>query len=155
MCIIVDPPLFIPMFKSDNPEHAKYLPVKLWVDKGQGKFVFGGDKYLEELHAIKSILTILAEYERRGLVKRISKETVNTEMSEAKRIEPRPDFDDPHLVALVRATGCKLICVNDPRSHKYLRAGKFYSSLKLRPSLYTRAKNANLLCPANIAACCK
>ena len=155
MCIIIDPPVFIPMFKSTDPEHEKFLPVKNWVEKGIGKFVIGGSQYREELSRVKSILSLLAEFEKGGKVRRSNDAIVDKEILFIRKIEPSLDFDDPHLVALVRASGCKLICIRDPRSHRFLRATKFYNALHCRPKLYTREKNANLLCPNNIANCCK
>lgn len=155
MCIIVDPPLFIPMLKSSDPSNAIYSPVREWIDNGPGKFVIGGTKYRDELRKICSVLPILAEYERKGKIVRQNNTAVDAEVTAVKTIEPRKDFDDPHLVALVRSCGCKLICVNDPRSHKFLRDVRFYQSNKHRPKLYTRPKNVTLLVNNNIASCCR
>lgn len=153
MCIIVDPPLFVPMFKSTDSNHGVYQPVKDWIDKGPGKFVVGGSQYFAELKKVCSVLTHLAEYERRGKIIRRTNTAVDVEVGMVKGIEPSKDFDDPHLVALVRECGCRIICVHDPRSHRYLREPKFYKSLGDRPKLYTRVKNANLLSLGNIPIC--
>ncbi|TLX23245.1 hypothetical protein E5S66_00980 [Thermomonas fusca] len=59
------------------------------------------------------------------------------------------------MVALSSTTGCKIIGIIDPRAHRFLRRGDFYARLRDRPNLYTRAKNAHLLNPKNIAKCCK
>lgn len=153
MCIIIDPPLFVPMFKTTDPNHGVYQPVRDWVDSGSGKFVVGGTQYAAEVQKVCSVLMHLVEYERRGKIIRRDRTLVDAEVALVKQIEPSTDFDDPHLVALVRECGCKLICVNDPRSHRYLRATMFYKSPKDRPKLYTRVKNANLLCQTNIPTC--
>lgn len=155
MCIIVDPPLFVPMFKPSNPDHLTYKSVLDWVHLGPGKFVIGGSQYKKELRAVATVLPILAEYERRGKVVRRSDGLVDAEVAQVQLIEPNPDFDDPHLVALVRVSGCKLICVNDPRSHRYLRRHDFYVSSKKRLSLYTNKKNERLLTKNKIAPCCR
>ena len=115
----------------------------------------GGAKYKRELSALKSILSILVELERKGKVVRATDADVDADELIVKTIEPASDFDDPHLVALVRLTGCRLICIRDPRAHKFLRAAAFYRSKKDRPSLYTRAKNYILLRPQNLAPCCR
>lgn len=154
MCIVVDAPLFVPMFKTSDPKSVSYQPVRQWVVEGIGKFVIGGTKYKAELAKIPTVLPVLLELERKGKVVRISDAVVDAEEALVKVIEPRPDFDDPHLAALIRATGCRLICVLDPRSHKYLRASKLYKSPKARPNLYTRPKNKSLLCARNVAPCC-
>ncbi len=155
MCIVVDPPLFISMFKRTDPDYEIYQPVQKWVDSGAGKFVMGGSQYNTELMSVKSILPILLEYERKGKTRRISNTEVDNEVELLRKIEPSKDFDDPHLAALIRVCGCKLICIRDPRSHRFLRSPKLYKSLKERPKLYTRVKNSKLLCQSNIAKCCK
>lgn len=155
MCIVVDPPTFIPMFKTSDPEHAVFWPVKNWIDNGPGKLVIGGTKYKAELSAVKSIIPFIAELERRGKVVRRPDADVDFEEKLVKQIEPALDFDDPHLAALVRLTGCKVICLRDVRAHRFLRRAKLYGSTKKRPKLYTRAKNANILCQSNLAPCCR
>lgn len=156
MCVVADPPTFIPMFKSADPEHQKFKPVIDWVMAGPGKFVMGGSKYNEELRAIRSILSHLSELEKMGKIIRKPEADVDEEESLVKVIEPDRDFDDPHLVALIRLTGCRLICVRDPRSHKFLLATYLYRSSKDRPKLYTGAKrNSTLLITKNIGACCR
>lgn len=155
MCIIADPPTFIPIFKVNDPEYEKFSAVREWVENGPGKFVMGGTNYKNELLAVRSILIILNELEKRGKVKRSDTLLVDNEERAVKALEPTKDFDDPHLVALTRVSGCKLICIRDPRSHRFLRMTKFYKSTKDRPKLYTREKNKNLLCNSNMAPCCK
>jgi predicted nucleic acid-binding protein len=155
MCIIVDPPLFVPFFKSSDPDHAIYAPVREWIENGRGKLVIGGTSYKKELMRVASILRLITELEKRGKVVRVEDSVADIEEAAAKKIEPRNDFDDPHLVGLVRATRCRLICVRDPRSHRFLRSTVFYEGTKNRPSLYTRPKNRDLLCERNIAACCR
>jgi len=155
MCIVVDPPAFIPMFKQTDPEHSDFAAVRDWVISGPGKFVLGGAKYKGELFAVRSVLHFLTELERRGKVVRRNDAEVDADEAAVKVIEPAADFDDPHLVALIRLTGCRLICVRDPRAHRFLRATKFYATTKDRPKLYTRPKNGSLLCSQNLALCCK
>ena len=150
MCIVADPPTLVPMFKVTDPEHLAFAPVRNWVVDGPGKFVIGGTKYKTELMAVASIIAFLKELEKRGKIIRKSDSDVDAEESAVKLIEPTKDFDDPHLVALVRLTGCKLICIRDPRSHRFLRAAKLYRATRDRPRLYTRAKNASLLTLPNI-----
>jgi predicted nucleic acid-binding protein len=155
MCIIVDPPVFVPIFKPSDPEHNAFLPVRNWVVAGLGKFVMGGTKYKAELRAVKSVLQFLGELERRGKIVRRIDDEVDAEERVVMDIEKSADFDDPHLAALARLTGCKVICLRDPRAHRFLRQVKLYGGTKKRPKLYTRAKNSNLLCNSNMAPCCR
>lgn len=154
MCIIADPPILVPMFKEDDPEHHKFLPVKTWVLEGPGKFVMGGTQYKTELMKVSKILVFIKELEKRGKIVRKKDEDVDKDVKILKIKEPSKNFDDPHLVALARLSGCKLICLRDPRAHRYLRKPHFYNAAKDRPKLYTRIKNSDLLCKNNIAPCC-
>lgn len=155
MCIVIDPPALIPMFKTADVEHQKFSPVRKWIVEGPGKIIIGGAQYRKELLDVISIIQFVKELERRGKVIRKCDAEVDRDVERIKRIEPCKDFDDPHLVALINLSGCKLICIRDPRAHRFLRNKKFYNNTKLRPRLYTRAKNSNLLCKDNIAPCCK
>jgi hypothetical protein len=155
MCVVVDPPLFVSLFKKTDPDHAEFQPVLNWVDQGRGKFVYGGALYLDELRRVPSAIPVLAELARRGKIVKVDDAAVDQRQAAAKRIEPAQEFDDPHLVAIVGVSGCKLICVRDPRSHKFLRRTDFYNRSTDRPKLYTRAKNRALLCDSNICACCR
>ena len=143
------------MFKNTDPNHEKYAPVAKWVKLKDGKFIIGGTTYKNELSRLNSILGILTEFARLGKIVRMEDKAVDLAVLDVQKIESSPNFDDPHLVALVRVSGCRLICVHDPRSHKYLRDGRFYNSLRNRPSLYTRPKNQHLLCSNNITNCCR
>lgn len=154
MCVVADPPTLIPMFKQSDPEHMEFVHVRDWIVTGPGKFVVGGSKYKIELLAVGSILPFLAELERRGKIVRYRDVDIDAEEVAVKLIEPSGDFDDHHLVALIRFSGCKLICIRDMRSHRFLRSTLLYSTSTARPNLYTRAKNKTLLNQNYIAHCC-
>lgn len=155
MCIVVDPPSLVPMFKPADPAHVELKPLFDWIDSGPGKLVVGGTKYGEELRAVKSVIPLLAELERRRKVVRASMDEVDRDVAVLVQIEPSKDFDDPHLVALVRVTGCRLVCLRDPRAHRFLRASRLYRRPSERPKLFTRAKNSHLLCNDYFAPCCR
>lgn len=155
MCIVVDPPSFIPIFRSGDPNHSEFKSVLDWVTEGPAKFVLGGSQYQSELRAIRSVLPILLELEKKGKVVRIGTAEVDAEVTLVRALETSTDFDDPHLVAIVRLTGCKLVCLRDPRAHRYLRSSRFYARASARPKLYTRSRNGRLLCSENLAPCCR
>lgn len=155
MCIVPDAPILIPMLKPSDPAHEEFAPVLLWVRNGRGKFVVGGSKWKQELRAVRSILQPLQELERRGKIVFTPDAEVDAEVQVVKDLEPRADFDDPHLVALVRLTGCRLVCLRDPRAHRFLRDTRLYDRSTERPSLYTGMRNSRLLRDQNIAPCCR
>ena len=155
MCIVSDPPALLAIFKPDHEKHAEFSPVRDWVVDGPGKFVMGGTLYKQELSRLKSLIPLLGELKRKNKIISVEDDVVDKRVVELQDLEPTKDFDDPHLVAISNSTGCKLIGIIDPRAHRFLRRTDFYIRLKDRPSLYTRAKNSNLLCQKNIVKCCK
>jgi len=155
MCIVVDPPTLIPIFKQSDPRHSDFAPVRNWVMFGPGKLVLGGTKYKGELSKVSSIIGFIRELEKQRKIVRKNDAEVDRDVAILKNLEPAADFDDPHLVALVRLSGCRIICILDPRAHRFLRKDSFYKATKDRPKLYTRTKNETLLCKDNIAPCCR
>jgi hypothetical protein len=158
MCIVVDPPAFLPMFKTEHRDHKKFVKVKEWVEKKDGKFVIGGTKYMKELKKIDNvIIRHLTELERKGKIKKCDLQSVDKEIAEVKRIVPSTSFNDEHLAALVRHTGCHLICLVDKRAHKYLTSRETYGSTAKLPKLHTGSKrhDTDLLIERNIAPCCR
>lgn len=154
MAVVVDPPLFICLFKTSDPKHERFLPLRDWVINGKAKFVYGGTKYKKELAAVKSIIPTLRILEQKGKIYRLLDADVDSEEEKVKEIEKSNDFDDPHLAAIVRASRIKIICIDDPRSHKFLKNPKLYVSTKDKPKLYTKEKNKNILKPEAICGSC-
>lgn len=155
MCIVSDPPALLAIFKSDHEKHADFSAVGDWVMNGAGKFVMGGTLYKQELARLKSLIPLISELKRKNKIVSADDAIIDARVLALKAIEPSTDFDDPHLVALSNATGCKVIGIIDPRAHRFLRRAAFYAQLRDRPSLYTRARNSNLLNPRNIVKCCR
>jgi hypothetical protein len=155
MCIVVDPPVFVPMFKENDVEHATFVAVRNWVRHGPGKFVIGGSKYQSELANVSSVIPVLSEYERMGKICRRDESHVDNMVALVKFIESSSGFDDEHLVALVRLTGCRLVCLRDAKARKFLKMRKLYAKKQKVPKLYTKAQHASeLLVSANLAPCC-
>lgn len=154
MCVVIDPPLFIPMFKTTDPKHNDFVDLKNWVHTGKGKFVFGGDEYMKQLKKVGSILGYLKELRKIGKIVNVSSVEVNAAAQFAIQQVGTTDFDDAHLVAIVSVSRCRVVAVDDPRSHRFLKSKKLYLNNVKLPKLYTGAKNRNILSAQNIALCC-
>lgn len=111
--------------------------------------------YLKELQGVSSVLSLLAELSRQRKIVRIDSVEVDREVSSVKAIISSKGFDDPHLVALVRITKCKLVCLRDRKAHKYILDKKLYSSPIDVPKLYSRSSHTGLLKTKNISKCCR
>lgn len=155
MCIVVDPPLFISIFKNSDSEHGNFSGLREWISDGPGKFVLGGSLYKKELSKIESVLNLLKNFERSGKTVSIDDSKVDKELKAVKKLKKSKDFDDPHLAALVRASLCKIIATRDKRSHKHLTDSILYKKPCTKPKIYGGNHNNSILCKKNVASCCK
>lgn len=151
MCIVVDTNCLGRVLNRKSAEHDEFKPVLDWILDGKGTFVIGGSTYLGE--AI-GYLKIFAELAKVNKIVDINKQQVDDQEAWAAAQIQHPDFDDPHLVALLRVSGCKLICSLDARAYPYLKHELFFSPAARRPRIYNQRGNADLLSDANIAECC-
>jgi hypothetical protein len=149
MCIIIDTNCFSSVFSRTSANHSEFKPVLNWIVCGHGKAVYGGSKYKEELKTAKHYLKIfrlLGTYNR--LIK-VDDNKVDAEQNRVEGIIIHPDFDDPHLAAIVIVSRCKLICSVDTRSIPHVTNRVLYNNQAI-PKYYTGLRNSNLLCDKNI-----
>jgi hypothetical protein len=150
MCIIIDTNVLGPVFDPTNIRHKTFKPVYDWVCTGQGKIVYGGTKYLEEIGKFRKIFKILSDAKRAISIDNV---IVDASTLIAKNTITHNDFDDQHLVGLLLASKCKLICSDDKRAYQFFRHSLFFSK-RNRPKIYHTLKGAKLLDPKNIAQIC-
>lgn len=153
MCIIIDTNVLAEVFKEDSKNHNDFKPIKDWIINGKGKAVLGGSKYLEEIK--KNYLNFFLQLKIAGKAIFISNDLVDTEQSIVDNMIQHVNFDDQHLVGLLRVSKCKLICSSDKRAYPYFTNSIFFTPAFNRPKIYSAIKNANLLCDTNIAEICK
>lgn len=154
MCLIVDTCCFSNVFDPTNANHADFKPVLVWVTKGGGRVIYGGTKYKSELKKSGRYLSLLVELSRRGRVVILDDKLVDAVEKVVRGKENNPDFDDPHLLALVIVSHCKVICTNDKRAHKFIKKSSLYPPGMSRPSIYSSKKNSDLLVKTNIVGKC-
>src|ERR1017187_6880909 len=107
MCIIIDTNTLASVFKQNSANHAQFKPVFDWIVEGKGKVVLGGSKYASELGKYRRFFSLL---EKVGKAVSISNESVDKEQVIVSEMIVHHDFDDQHLVGLLRVSKCKLIC---------------------------------------------
>lgn len=156
MCIIIDTNTAPKVFKSTDHFHADFEPVLEWITSGNGKIILGGTKFDSELTSrmtwFRRILVLLDSINK---VAWINNQKVDKIESEIRALEPNPDFDDPHLIALIIASKTKLVCTQDKRAIPYINRREFYPKHCKTPSIYTSKKNRDLLRDENICKCCQ
>ncbi|MGC0153665.1 hypothetical protein ACPRNU_14475 [Chromobacterium vaccinii] len=146
MCIVIDPPVFISIFKKTDASHHDFLPVFNFITQEGGKFAIGGSDYKTELSKMGTIVKIVLDYERRGNLKKIPDGEVDEKKVLLKDMEKDPDFDDAHLVALVILSRSSIVCTKDGRAHRFIKSQKFYKKERLcKPKIYTSLRHMELL----------
>lgn len=153
MCIIIDTNVLANVFDNKSANHSDFKPVKDWIIDGKGKIVFGGTKYLKEIKGKYLIFFLELKKAKKAVL--INADLVDAEQHQIEKMIVNSDFDDPHLISLLRVSGCKLICSLDKRAYPFIRSKIFFSPSKKRPRIYSRLANLNLLSDPNIAEICK
>lgn len=150
MCIVIDINVFPIVFDSRHKEHSKFIDVYRWITTGRGFIVFGGTHYLNELKGVCSYLRFITELERSGRTRRLIDNLVDKEERLVEKLVSSSSCDDCHLIAIIRVSGCRLICSNDRRADKYLKNGKYYLKGQKVPHIYRDNTHKRLLCNENI-----
>lgn len=150
MCIVVDTNCMSSVFKTSTSDHAEFKPVKEWILDGKGKIVIGGSKYLKE---IRSYLPIIAELSKVNKVVKICSATIDQEHLNLDGKLKHKNYDDPHVIALLSISKCKVICSKDERAYPFFKQRELYISKKV-PSIYHSSKQKHLLCDTNLIDKC-
>lgn len=126
MCLVLDINAFHLVFGQPSGNES-FKPVLDWLLHGRGKLVMGGTKYDEELAKMPKYLRLISILKTSRKVVRANDAAVDQRTKEIIRACPDPDFDDPHMVALLSVSGCKLFCSEDQRSYKYIKRREWYT----------------------------
>jgi hypothetical protein len=150
MCIIIDINTLSCVFDNSCSEHPEFKPVKNWIIDGEGFVVYGGKKYIDELKITKKYLAVFIELKKKRKVIEIDSSIVDTYQKIIESKIQHRDFDDPHIVAIISASKCRLVCSKDLRSFPFLKRKELYPKGVKTPMIYSKQKNINLLCSQNI-----
>ena len=111
MCLIVDTNLAGVVF--GNPGQNDFRPIIDWLAK-TGKLVVGG-RLSRELDRHNSVRRFIRVLQQAGRVRVIP--SVETD-SEITRIADLCVSDDPHIIALARISGARVLCSRDNNLHR-------------------------------------
>jgi len=153
MCLIIDTCTFHSVFGEHTEHYEKYAPIRGWL-AGRGKIVVGGSKFDEELKR-GGMLGILGEYQRKNRLVRMDTAEVDQAAVLVKGLVTKADFNDEHLVALVRISKCRVVCSDDKAASRYLWSKALYPRRFKRPKIYRTARNADLCCHEHIVDACR
>ena len=137
MCIIVDANR-MGAFLADPPEEDA-APVRRWIDTGRGSVVYStGGKFAEEIQG--RARQRLLRYSQAGRAKFVSEDRF---VDDQNSLEGQIRSDDPHVLALARAAGVRLLYTGDADLIADFKDKAFLD--KPRGKIYSGAANANLL----------
>ena len=151
MCILIDTNCFSSVFKRNSKDHSQFEPVLKWILEGKGVIVVGGDTYMNELRQQRDFLTLIRLLKDIGKVYFGDTVAINDHEKRIRKAISDPDFDDPHLPAIVLDTSCKLICSKDKRSVNFVKMACLYPNKSFIPVYYSGNRNKKLLSEAYIS----
>lgn len=143
--IVIDTNTVSRVFDRENREHDQYAPVLNWILKGKGRMVYGGTTYQEEVPLdrwLKKLPQLFRLLRDKGKLAMIHTETVDDLEERVKVFINDSRCDDPHIIALVIASSCRLVCTDDRRSEEFLKSKSLYREFQARvPKIYKRLEH--------------
>ena len=156
MCVIVDTCCLPQVFDGGCKQHSQFAPVFSWIN-GSGCMVYGGTKYNAELSRAPKYLNLITQLRKAGRAIQMPSEQVDPIAAALKARYPEPRFDDEHIVALVIASRCVVVCTNDDAAISYLRRNELFAPHGVkRPSIFRGRRNHHrMCCERNVAGVCR
>jgi hypothetical protein len=145
MCIVIDINTLSMVFNEANTRHAEFSAVKDWIHSRNGVVVYGGTKYKEELAKTEKFMRLLRLLRDSGKAITIVDDVVDAIESTVKTLTKNTDCDDPHIIALLGAARCPLLCSVDNRSFPFIKDKTLYPKGTPLVRIYTSPRNRNLL----------
>lgn len=146
MCIIIDTCVIHCVFGEKSKNHANFEAVLTWLRDRDGKMIYGGNKYKKELKSsIGKYRKLFSQLLKSGKIIQLNDANVDSIQKDIENLETNKDFDDPHLIAIIIESGCKILCTNDKRAIKFLKKPHLYPRPGMRPSIYTSKRNKSLV----------
>jgi hypothetical protein len=146
------------VFEGDNKRHEKFVPVLKWITEGKGYMIYGGTKYDTELGKTTKILNIVVQLRKQRRAVHLSTAKVDALAATLKQKYPDPQFNDEHIVALVIASRCCVVCTDDNVAIAYLKRTDIFSGYDgvSCPKIYRgHKKHKDLCCDKHIVEKCK
>ena len=139
MCIIVDTNKLGAFLADPADEDSK--PIRGWLDRGAGSLVYStGGKFKDEIQG--RYKNKLVDYVRAGRAKLVPESRF---AADERSLEARADLrsDDPHVLALARTAGVRLLYTGDRNLILDFKDRNFID--RPRGKVYSGARNAGLL----------
>lgn len=145
MCIVIDINALAMVFNESSLRHKEFVFVKTWIENGLGFVVYGGTKYKSELAAAFKYMRLLRQMRDAGQAISICDNAVDEIESEVLRLTGDTDCDDQHVIALLAAARCSLLCSVDTRSFVFVKDRNLYPKGIPKVKIYSSKRNRALL----------
>lgn len=139
MCLIVDNNVIRDVIASQRS--PAFAPIKQAIYAGQAVLVYGGKLKIEYVKN-RNVAEELMALDRRGLARQISDGLVDKETTAVKALSICIS-DDPHVIALARVSGARLLCSLDQNLHSDFGNKKLIDNP--RGSVYQNVSHAPLI----------
>ena len=139
MCLIVDANR-LGTFLAD-PVNEDAAPIRRWLDRGSGRLVYSTARSFAEEVGSRARRKLL-DYVRAGKARLVPAGGFADD-ERALRAEADLRSDDPHVLALARATGVRVLYTGDADLMADFKNKKFVD--RPRGKIYSSAANARLL----------
>src|SRR5712691_1082194 len=126
MCIVIDVNALASVFNEKSKNHVEFSPIKKWIDEGKGFVIYGGTKYKAELQKSFNYLRLIRQMKDGGQAISIRDSVVDTFEAEVQKKTQGTECDDQHIIALLGASRCSLLCSDDKRSFRFVRNRQLY-----------------------------
>lgn len=150
MAIVIDTNTFAMVFDQSNAKHMEFSPVKAWIERGMGFLLFGGTKYLKELSTSYRHMRLVRQLRDAGMAIEISTPVVDGMETTIIKATAGTICNDQHVMALLAAAHCSLVCSEDSKSFEFIKNRSLYPKGSPKVRIYSSAKNVRLL-----SRCCR
>ena len=145
MCIVIDTCALAYVFDPNNKKHHEFVHVENWISKGHGFLVFGGTRYKNELYEARRYLRLIIELKKAGKAVAIQDEIVDKEEERVRKLTDGTDCDDQHIIGLLSASRCPIVCSDDKRAFKYFKNKNLYPDGMKEAKIYSESRSKNVL----------
>lgn len=145
MAIVIDTNCLSCVFSEDNALHGEFASVAEFVTNGQGRVIYGGSTYKKELAKLYRVLRLIGALRKGGRAVPIKDSAVDSLEVIVKEKTAGTDCDDAHIIALLSASNCGLLCSSDRRSFPFVQDRSLYHKDNCRVRIYTSSRNRDLL----------
>lgn len=139
MCVIIDADVAGRVFAV--PCENDFAPLWEWIDCRSGKLVFGGKNGVE-LRRLSRVKGRLMEMWRAGQALQVPPPQIDAEKRAVTKLGICKS-NDPHVIALARASGARILCTNDQNLETDFKNGELVPSP--RGKIYKTANHKRLL----------